>query len=226
MMIGVAMMSDVVFSSLVDLVAGVALVAATVVLWRRQLAGIVHGLAVLGGAVAAVPLLVGIYDQQLEPIVVGVVVGTLKAVVIPLVLLRMLRGHGEDRETDPLVNVPASLLVGAVLTAFSYLVCAPIVALDGAAPVRAVPLGVAVVLIGFFVLTTRRRAVANVVGFLLVENGITLVAFLATGGVPPIVELGASLDVLFAVLVLQVLTARMRTKFGDTDLNRLTELHD
>jgi len=65
-----------------------------------------------------------------------------------------------------------------------------------------------------------------VVGFLLVENGITLVAFLATSGVPLVVELGASLDVLLAVLVLQVLTARMRTKFGDTDLNRLRELHD
>jgi len=53
-----------------------------------------------------------------------------------------------------------------------------------------------------------------------------VIAFLATGGVPLVVELGASLDVLLAVLVLQVLTGRMRTKFGDTDLNRLRELHD
>ena len=220
------MISTLVFNALLDAVVGVALVSATLVLWRRRLAGIVRGLAVLGGAVAAVPVLIGLHERVLETVAVGVVIGILKAGVIPAILLKMLRGHGEDRETDPLVNVPASLLAGAVLTAFSYLVCAPVVALDGSAPVRAVPLGVAIVLIGFFVLISRRRAVAQVVGFLLVENGITLVAFLATGGVPLVVELGASLDVLLAVLVLQVLTGRMRTKFGDTDLNRLRELHD
>lgn len=219
-------MSEEVFNASIDVAVGVALVSAAVVLWRRRLAGIIHALAVLGAALAAVPLLIGLHERQLEPVAVAVGIGVLKVAVIPAVLLRMLRGHGEDRETDPLVNVPASLLAGAVLTVFAYLVCAPIVALDGAAPVRAVPVGVAIALIGFFVLISRRRAVAQVVGFLLVENGITLVAFLSTGGVPLIVELGASLDVLFAVLVLQVLTARMRSKFGDTDLNRLKELHD
>lgn len=219
-------MSTPLFNALVGVVVGFALVSATVILWRRRLAGIVHGLAVLGGAVAAVPVLIGLHDRHLEAVVVGVLVAILKAGVIPTIVLRMLRGHSEDRETDPLVNVPASLLAGAVLTAFSYIVCAPIVALDESVPVRAVPLAVAIVLIGFFVLTTRRRAIAQVTGFLLVENGITLVAFLATGGVPLVVELGASLDVFLAVLVLQVLTGRMRTKFGDTDLNRLRELHD
>jgi hydrogenase-4 component E len=58
------------------------------------------------------------------------------------------------------------------------------------------------------------------------DNGITAVAFLTTSGVPLIVELGVSLDVLLAVLVLQVLTARMRAAFGDTDLDDLRELRD
>ena len=64
------------------------------------------------------------------------------------------------------------------------------------------------------------------VGFLILDNGIALVAFLATAGLPLIVELGASLDLLLAVLVLQVLAARMRTKFGGMDLDQLRELHD
>jgi len=127
-------MSTLVFNALLDAVVGVALVSATLVLWRRRLAGIVRGLAMLGGAVAAVPVLIGLHGRDLPLVDVGVVVGILKAGVIPAILLRMLRGHGEDRETDPLVNVPASLLAGAVLTAFSYLVCAPIVAFDGSAP--------------------------------------------------------------------------------------------
>jgi hydrogenase-4 component E len=61
---------------------------------------------------------------------------------------------------------------------------------------------------------------------LLRDNGITAVGFLTTAGVGLIVEVGVSLDVLLAVLVLQVLASRMRETFGDTDLDELRELHD
>jgi formate hydrogenlyase subunit 3/multisubunit Na+/H+ antiporter MnhD subunit len=64
------------------------------------------------------------------------------------------------------------------------------------------------------------------IGFLLMDNGITAVGFLTTAGVGPVVELGVSLDVLLAVLVLGVLTGRMREAFGNTDLDELRELHD
>jgi len=81
------------------------------------------------------------------------------------------------------------------------------------------------VLIGFFVLVTRRRALSQLVGFLLMDtdhHGRVL----TTAGVGLVVELGVSLDVLLAVLVLQVLASRMRETFGDTDLDELRELHD
>lgn len=81
-------------------------------------------------------------------------------------------------------------------------------------------------LIGFFALATRRRALSQITGFLLVDNGIAATAFLATSGVPLIVELGVSLDVLLAVLVLQVLTTRLRTAHGVADLDELRELRD
>ena len=84
----------------------------------------------------------------------------------------------------------------------------------------------AIVLIGFFVLVTRRRALSQVVGFLLLDNGITATAFLATAGVPLIVELGVSFDLLLVVVVLRVLAARCATAFGSTDLDELRELHD
>ena len=88
------------------------------------------------------------------------------------------------------------------------------------------PVGIALVLIGFLVLVTRRHAFSQLVGFLVLDNGIATVAFLTAGGVPLVVELGASLDVLLVVLILQVLTARIRAEFGDADLDDLTELRD
>ena len=67
---------------------------------------------------------------------------------------------------------------------------------------------------------------AFIVGLLLVDNGIALIAFLATSGVPLIIELGVSLDVLLVVVVLRVLATQMGSRFGGFDLDQLRELHD
>jgi hydrogenase-4 component E len=124
------------------------------------------------------------------------------------------------------VNVTASLLAVAVLVLLAFLVSRPLVALAPSPAADAVPVGVAVALIGFFVLATRRRALSQLAGFLLMDNGITAAGFLTGAGTGLIMELGVSLDVLLAVAVLQVLTSRMREAFGDTDLDELRELHD
>lgn len=219
-------MSDTLFIQLLDLAAGLMLACAFVTLWRRSLVAIVRALAVQGAALAAVPLLLGVHESDVEPIVVAALVLGLKAVVIPRVLLRIVTRSAETREVEPVVNVTASLLAAAALTLLAYATTRDLVALDDAPEIRAVPVGVAVSLIGFFVLVSRRKAVSQIVGFLLLDNGIALVAFLTTAGVPLVVELGVALDVLLAVLVLQVLTARMRSKFGALDLDQLNELRD
>ena len=112
------------------------------------------------------------------------------------------------------------------MTVLAYAVARPLVDLDPTPATRAAPAALAVILTGIFVLISRRRALSQVVGFLLMDNGITAVAFLTTAGVPLVVELGASLDLLFAVLVLQVLAGRLRLAFGSADLDELRELHD
>ena len=80
---------------------------------------------------------------------------------------------------------------------------------------------ISAVLIALFVMVTRRHAISQAAGFLMLDNGIAATAFLLTAGVPLIVELGASLDVLFAVIVIGVLTGRLRRAFGGADLDPL-----
>ncbi|WP_217562078.1 hypothetical protein [Streptomyces sp. GbtcB6] len=226
-------MSDGLFTQLLDLACGAFLLAAVIVLWRRELAAIVRVFALQGIALAAIAVLLGTHEQRWDLIGVGLGIGVLRAGVLPHLMRRALaavapaRAYSEEtREAQPLVNVAASLLTAAALTLLAYAVARPLVELDPTPATRALPVGLAVVLIGFFVLVTRRRALAQVVGFLLLDNGITATAFLATSGVPLIVELGVSFDVLLAVLVLQILTTRMREAFGTTDIDDLRELHD
>ncbi|MFJ9539207.1 hypothetical protein ACIRPX_18355 [Streptomyces sp. NPDC101225] len=221
------------YTQLLDLACGAFLLAAVLVLWRRELAVIVRVFALQGVALAALAVLLGAHEQRWDLIGVGIGVGVLRAGLVPHLMRRALTvlsadpAHREEvRETQPLVNVAASLLTAALLTLLAYAVARPLTALNPTPATRALPVGLAVVLIGFFVLVTRRRALAQVVGFLLLDNGITATALLATSGVPLIVELGVSFDVLLAVLVLQILTTRMREAFGTTDLDDLRELHD
>jgi hydrogenase-4 component E len=220
-------MTEVVFVQVLDLACGAMLLTAVLVLWLRELAVIVRVFALQGLALAALVGVLAAHERSVELALVAAGVLVLRAGLLPHLLRRALAGAGEARrETRPLVNVPASLLAAAALTMLAYAVSRPLVELAPSPATQAVPVGVTMVLLGFFVLVTRRLALSQVVGFLLMDNGITAVGFLTTSGTGLVVELGVSLDVLLAVLVLQVLTARMRETFGDTDLDELRELRD
>ncbi|MFC4532714.1 hypothetical protein [Sphaerisporangium dianthi] len=219
-------MTDSVYVPILDLACGTFLLTGVLVLWRRDLAAIVRLFAVQGAALGALVIVLGVHEGSAELVAAGVAVGGLRAGLLPYLMRRALVAGGEGRETRPLVNVATSLLVAAVLAMLAYAVSQPIVRLTPTPATQAVPVALTVLLVGFFVLVTRRRALSQVVGFLLMDNAITATAFLTTSGVPVVVELGVSLDVLLAVLVLQVLTTRMRAAFGGTDLDELRELHD
>ena len=220
-------MTQTTYAGLLDLAAGAFLLSAVLIVWRRELRAIVRLLAWQGMALAAIPLVEGIYQRDGAIVTVGVIVLLLKALVLPVLLGRAVGTEDQERrESTPLVNTTASLLITAGLTVLAYAVTRPIIALDPTEATRAVPAAFAVILIAVFVMVSRRRAVSQAVGFMMLDNGIAATAFLITAGVPLIVELGASLDALFAVLVLGVLTGRMRRAFGDTDLDQLRELRD
>lgn len=219
-------MSDSVYGQILNLLCGSLLLSSVLMVWRRRLVAIVRLLAAQGVLLALLVALLGVQQGSAELLGVALGVFVLKALVLPAVLRRVLRQDGDDRDAEPLVNVTSSLLAAALLTLLAYAVSRPLVALAPSPATNALPVGLAVVFLGFFVLVTRRRALSQVVGFLLLDNGIALTAFLATSGVPLIVELGASLDLLLVVLVLQVLTARMRLTFGHSDLDELRELRD
>jgi hydrogenase-4 component E len=218
--------SDELFTQLLYLGCGGLLLSSVLMLWRRQLSALITLLTVQGVLLAGLAALLGTHDGGVELYAVAAGILVLKAGVLPTVLRRVLADTRAARETQPLVNVPASLLAAALLTRVAYGVSQPLVELDPTPATHAAPVGVAMVLLGFFVLVTRRRALSQVVGFLLLDNGIAATAFLVTAGVPLIVELAVSMDLLLVVLILQVLTMRLHAAFGDVDIDELRTLRD
>jgi len=214
------------YTQVLDAACGLFLLSAVGVVWRRELSALLRLLALQGASLALIAAVQAAHTASTELAVVAVIVAVLKAVVLPRVLRRVLARDDQPREVQPLVNVAASLIAAGGLTLAAYAAARPLVRLESTVAGRAAPAALAVVLIAFFALATRRRALSQIVAVLMVDNGIAALAFLIAAGVPLIVELGVTADVLLAVLVLQVLTARMHTHVGGTDLDELRELHD
>jgi hydrogenase-4 component E len=209
-----------------DLAAGAVLVCGVITLWRKDLRAIVSALCVQGVALSLVAGVLAAHEHDAGLGVVAGLVLVAKGVVIPTLLRRLVRRDPGSREAAPLVNVSASLVAAATLIVIAFLVSGKLTALLPNAATHLAPIGLATVLLGFFLLVTRRKAVSQIVGLLLIDNGVALLAFLLTSGVPLVVELGASLDVLLVVVVLRVLALSMHRALGPFDLDQLRELRD
>lgn len=213
-------------AALLALSSGTVLLCAALALWRRTARSIVSALRVQGFALATTAAVLGVQlHTPLLLVTAGLLVGV-KGLVIPFLFRRLIRLDPASSETDPVVNVPASLVAAVALTFVAFVATRPIVQSVPGVTVNLVPFGFATVLIGFFVLVARRKAVSQMVGLLLVDNGIGLVALLLTTGVPLLIELGGTLDVLLVIVVLRVLATRMHAELGALDLDALQELHD
>lgn len=212
-------------AQLISACAGLELLAAVLLVWRTSRRPTARLLAVQGGALAGLVAVLAVAAGAPELFGVAAFLLALKGYLLPRVLIS--RAAGDTPAVGHRRMDPTPWLLGvALLAVLAYLVSRPVAALVPGPSGRAVPVGFAVVLCGFLVLVAQRRAHAQLVGFLMLDNGIATLAFLTAGGVPLEVELGASLDVLLVVLVLQVLGGRMERTLGGTDLDELRELHD
>ena len=148
----------------------------------------------------------------------------LKAFLIPWFLMRVIDRIGIHREIEPFLNVPASLLICLGLTVIGYRVSTGFP--EGAEGVTHHLLGVALsmLLIGLFLMVTRKKAVTQILALLTVENAVFLVVLAVTTGMPLVVELGIAFDVMMAVVVLGILVHRIVDRFESMDVSRLSKL--
>jgi len=166
----------------------------------------------------------GLADHRPHLFVTAALTVVLKAVVIPLFLLRVIDRVGIRREIEPFVNVPASLLLCLGLTVVGYRVSLGMAGASQGVPHQVVGVALSMVLMGLFLMVTRRKALTQILALLTIENAVFLVAVGATSGMPLIVELGISFDVILAVLVLGVLVNRIVDRFESMDTSRLSNL--
>jgi hydrogenase-4 component E len=171
---------------------------------------------------------VGLATGSAHLVVGSLVTLVSRGIAVPLALGYILRQSPVRQERDPYIGPRLSLIVAMVIVFIASM------AVDGtflagsvggsvSAP-RALPAAVAEILTGLMIAMTRRKGLSIVVGLLIFENGLALAAFGLTYGMPFVVELGATFDLLMVVVVIGVYTRRMLTVFGSQSTDQLRNL--
>jgi hydrogenase-4 component E len=194
------------------------------ILGTTRLSSCIRGLAAQGWLLGLLALLLA---PRLSVHAVGLALGTVvvKAIVLPWFLSRAIREAAVRREIEPLVGFIASQLLGALAVALAFAIASRLPLPTVQHPLL-VPVSLATLMIGFIVLTTRRKALTQVVGYLILENGIYLFGLTQTESVPFLIEVGVLLDVFVGVFIMGIVVFHINREFDSLDATRLTELTD
>jgi len=211
---------------MLNMLAALLLLVSFAMLSQRRIVTLVNLLALQGALLCIATLLLAWRTGANHLFLSAALTLGLKVIFLPWLLHRLIRRLGVYWDTESLLNVVGTMLAGVLIVIFSFGLAQPISALASTATRNSIGIAVAVILIAFLTMITRRKAMSQVVGFLSMENGLFFGAMSATYGMPMIVELGVALDVLVAMLVLGVFFFQIRDQFDSLDLSHFESLKD
>lgn len=213
-------------TGLLNVLVGVVMGLNLVALAGGRLPLLIRTVAVQGVLLGLMPLILEHEspDWKLAAVAVATVAG--KGLLIPSLLLRALRVARIDREVEPLLGFVPSLLLGALGTLAAVGLTEFLPLRPEHAATLLVPGALASVLTGFILLAGRVKALSQVCGYLVLENGIYLFGLLLLGSTPLLVESGILLDVTVGVFVIGIIVDRIQRTFDSLDTRRLTVLRE
>ena len=147
---------------------------------------------------------------------------SVKAIVIPTVLHRIIVRLGIHRTIEPVVGIGLTMLAGIGLVALSIMVMLPITAQAGTLAREDLAFALSVILLGLLMMISRHNAVSQVIGFMSIENGLILAATGAKG-MPLVVEISVAFSILIALIVIGIFLFRIRERFETVDVHLLHE---
>jgi hydrogenase-4 component E len=207
-----------------NLLIGVAMGLNLLALASGRLPSLIRVAAVQGVVLGLMPLLMERVDWLV--VLVAVLSAALKGVVIPGLLRRAMRAANIDRDLDPLIGFIPSLVLGAAGTIAAVALARVVPLLPEHRGLLLVPGSLASILTGFILLTCRSKAISQVCGYLILDNGIYLFGLLLIHAVPLMVEAGILLDLTVAVFVIGIIVDRIQRAFDTLDTRKLTALRE
>ncbi|MCZ7385329.1 MAG: hypothetical protein O8C63_11360 [Candidatus Methanoperedens sp.] len=217
-------MSEIILGSkIVQLIIALILVSTFLILGSTRLYSCVRAFGIQSFLLACVAGIVAYSTGKNDIYIVALLTLVIKAAVIPYIFIYIIREIKVKREIELYVNVSPSLIIGGVLVVISYYLIRSINILSELSSF-ALSASMSLVSIGLFVMISRKKAIMQMLGILIMENGLFLGAISLTYGMPLLVELGIFFDVLIGVLIMGILIFRINKTFESIDTDMLKTL--
>ena len=180
--------------------------------------------ALQGMALGLVPALLHQFTLHLGLISAGMI--AVKGFIIPWLLGRAIKSVGITREEQPFLGYVPIMLIGAVATACAFSFAEQLPLAPQHIGLLFVPAAIATLMTGCLMLVSRKKAISQVTGYLIMENGIFIFGLLLTEAMPVMVEAGALLDLLVGIFVMGIIINQISKEFSSIDTSRLTTLKE
>ncbi len=211
----------------IEILAATILVTAFIIVSSRSLLFYVRLFAMQSILLGAVALLVVIGYGETHILIAAALTIVVKGIVIPSALTKVIDKIKVRKEIDFTVNITTSLLICALIVILADSVARPILdqqQVSDLAVFRVLPVSIAIMMIGLFIMIARKQAVSQIIGLLTMENGVFLSGLSITYGMPLIVEIGIFFDIFVAVLILGVFVFRINQTFDTISTDILRKL--
>jgi hydrogenase-4 component E len=209
---------------LIETINAVGLLSCFALLGTSRIGACIRWLSLQGILFGLVPLIVHQDGLTVREVVLAAGNVCLKGIIFPLVLLRLRARAGYSREVQPFVSFIMSILFGVLALALSVWLTTQMQPALQQAPVVLLDSSIFLIFVGLFLIISRRNALMQVIGYLVLENGIFVFGVITVVGTPMLVELGVLLDAFVGVFVMGIAIYHISREFGSIDVDRLTAL--
>jgi hydrogenase-4 component E len=217
-------MADLLSIDIINFLAAAILLVSLLVMASTRMGQLVRSFAIQSVMLALVAAVLAHYTGSEHIYLVAGLTLVVKGIVIPRFLMYSVDRLKVKREIEPLVNIPGSLLISGALIIVSYYVTEPLISSAETVTRNCLAISMSVVLIGMFMMISRRKALTQMVGLLMMENGLFLGIISTTYGMPLIVEIGIFFDVFMAVLIMGIFAFRVNRSFETLDTTFMRRL--
>jgi len=187
----------------------------------------IRAVALQGALLSVLPILLASWEHEIGHVLV-LAAGALaiKAVLIPWLMFRAIREAAIRREVEPIVGFVPSMILGGVGVALAFAFSRSLPLPSPERHAFLVPTALATVWTGLLLVVSRKKAVTQVLGFLVLENGVFVFGLLLTEFMPVMVEAGVLLDLFAAVFVMGIVMFQINREFSSLDTEKLAALKD
>lgn len=216
-------MSDELASHLIDDLGAMLLFTMLLILASGQLFRAIYAVAAQSVFLGIAGAILGAATENADLWVIAGITILVKALLLPWLLIRVIGRIGIHRAIEPVIPINVTLSLAAAIVVLSFWLSASLGPVRQAITGNALPVGLALTLLGVLVMASRKKALTQMVGLFAAENGIFFTAMAVSQGMPLIIEIGVVLDVVLGALVMGVMVLRVRSDV-DTDISDLESL--